>query len=60
MIHTGRPAYPVERTLLTTGVLDSAMRSLAKDEIIATPELAVDYKLADWPFAPVATEPQLP
>src|SRR5262249_54794789 len=51
-VHTGRPAYPVERTLLTTGVLDSLMHSLAgKSRLIKTPELAVAYQPADWPFA---------
>jgi hypothetical protein len=52
MIHTGKPAYPVQRTLLTTGVLDSVMQSLADDtRKHETPELAVSYQPADWTFA---------
>ena len=52
MIHNGQPAYPVERTLLTTGVLDSVMHSLADEgKRRETPELGVQYKPADWTFA---------
>ncbi len=52
MIHTGQPAYPVERTLLTTGVLDAVMHSLADNgKRRATPELDVRYQPADWTFA---------
>ncbi len=52
MIHSGQPAYPVERTLLTTGVLDAVMHSLAADgKRRETPELDVRYKPADWTFA---------
>jgi hypothetical protein len=52
MVHTGQPAYPVERTLLTTGVLDAAMRSLAqRGAKIETPHLDIVYQAGDWPFA---------
>jgi hypothetical protein len=51
-IHTGRPAYPVERTLLTTGVLDAVMHSLAeKDRLMRTTELDVRYQPTDWSYA---------
>lgn len=51
-VHTGRPAYPVERTLLTTGVLDALMHSLAGEgRPRNTPELRIAYQPTDWPFA---------
>lgn len=62
MVHTGKSVYPVERTLLTTGILDHVMHSLANDGLhMETPELAVNYSAADWPFANRPDSPlQLP
>jgi hypothetical protein len=52
MIHSGKPAYPVERTLLATGVLDAAMHSVAEGyRLKKTDHLAIRYEPGDWPFA---------
>ncbi len=52
MFQSGKPSYPVERTLLTTGMVDSAMHSLAADgKRLATPHLKIAYRAVDWPFA---------
>jgi hypothetical protein len=44
LFETGRVPYPIERTLLTTGILDAAMESHhRRGSRIATPELDVPY-----------------
>jgi hypothetical protein len=44
-----KPPYPVERTLLTSGILDAAMDSrLAGGKPIETPQLAVSYPAQDF------------
>jgi hypothetical protein len=52
MIQTGHPPYPVERTLLTSGILDAVMTSVAeKNRRVETPHLEIKYKPTDHPFA---------
>ena len=49
LIQTGHAPYPVERTLLTTGVLDALMTSrFKKGARLETPHLEVKYKPTEW------------
>ena len=59
MFLTGKPQYPVERTLLTSGILDAAHRSLAAGGTpVQTPYLAVRYEPYDFELIrPDGTEP---
>ena len=44
---TGKAPYPVERTLLTSGLVEAGMRSLANGQKrLETPHLAVKYQPA--------------
>ncbi len=45
MFLTGKPPYPIERTLLTTGLVAACVRSLATGQDRAeTPHLAIRYE----------------
>jgi hypothetical protein len=49
MIQTGHAPYPVERTLLTTGILDVIMTSKAdKNRRVETSHLEIKYQPVDY------------
>jgi hypothetical protein len=53
LVHTGHAPYPVERTLLTTGLHDALLTSrFLKHKQLSTPFLAVQYQPVDYPHAP--------
>jgi hypothetical protein len=62
LVHRKAAPYPVERTLLTTGILDRVMHSLAEDgRRFETPELDVSYRPTngghadrEFPLSPLA------
>ena len=45
---TGEAPYPVERTLLASGVVDAAMHSAAAGKPVATPHLEFRYAARDF------------
>ncbi len=49
MMHTGEPPWPVERTLLTTGVLDALFSARSSGAWQAMPHLDIAYQTA-WKF----------
>jgi hypothetical protein len=52
MFQSGHAVYPVERTLLTTGILDAVMISKAeKNRRVETPHLEIRYQPTEWGFA---------
>ncbi|MFO0809172.1 MAG: hypothetical protein U0746_11145 [Gemmataceae bacterium] len=45
----GRPPYPIERTLLTTGIVEAVVESHARgDSTYETPHLAIKYTATDY------------
>lgn len=50
MFLTGKPPFPPQRGLLTTGITEALMQARAKPGVpLATPQLAIQYDPADYP-----------
>ena len=60
MFLTGKPQYPVERTLLVSGALEALMDSRYRGHVrVLTPHLDVHYRSYDRaPIRPAASSPQ--
>jgi len=48
LFRTRKPPYPVERTLLTTGILEAAVRSFDAGKPVKTPHLEFSYRPIDF------------
>ena len=59
MFLSGVPTYPVERTLLTSGILEAALDSRYRGHVpVATPHLDISYKSYDSiPWRPLGLRP---
>ena len=59
MFLSGQPTWPVERTLLTTGVLEAALESRYRGhQRVETPHLAVNYRsYTSFPHRPTGPRP---
>ena len=44
MFVSGKVVYPVERTLLVSGILAASIESMVKQKVLQTPHLDVEYK----------------
>ncbi len=57
---TGQAPYPLERTLLTTGLIDAGMNSRYEEQrLVETPYLNIAYESYDeLPIRPLGTEPK--
>ena len=56
MVATGKPTWPVERTLLTSGLLDALLISQKENSRrLETPQLKIAYR-CDWDWK----QPPLP
>ncbi len=57
MMHTGRPSWPAERTLMTSGLLDALLTSKKqRGERIETPHLQFSYR-SGWDWQPPPPPP---
>lgn len=55
---TGKPQAPIERNLLTSGIIDMGIRSLAEGTVKETPFLAIKYSAEGFePIRPTAPRP---
>ena len=58
LIKTGKPPVPTERNLLTSCVIDMALRSVNEGKIKQTPFLDIVYNVEGYePIRPTGTEP---